>query len=133
MAWLVRHVNPGLVVGFVALGVALGGGAFAGGARSAATSTAPKLVYKSATGQVGPDTTNGVPVLCGRGTHVTGGGVRTPGANSDVFVAASQPVDTGDVGGAPDDGWYGFVDNEGDSTADFEVYAICARGVGVAP
>jgi len=134
MKRVTRHVSPGVVIGLIALSVALGGVAMAGGTGVGASKAAPpKLVYKSSDAVVEPDSVNGELVLCGKGTHVVGGGVSGPGANTNVWVVASQPVDSGDKGDAPDDAWYGFVDNEGKSAASFQVYAICARGVAAAP
>jgi len=134
MKRVMRHVSPGLAIGLVALSVALGGVAMAGGAGVGASKAAPpKLIYKTSDGQVGPDSVNGELVLCGKGTHVVGGGVSGPGANTNVWVVSSQPVDSGDKGDAPDDAWYGFVDNEGNSDASFQVYAVCARGVAATP
>ena len=129
-----RHLNSGLAVGLLALFVALGGVAMAGGANHSASRTdSARLIYKSEEAQVGPNSVNGALVLCGRRTHVVGGGVSGPGANSDVWVVASQPVDSGDKGDAPDDAWYGFVDNQGTQTHEISVYAICARGIAVSP
>jgi hypothetical protein len=61
---------------------------------------------------------------CPAGRHVSGGGVRTR-ARYDVQRAHSLfPVDNGDSGSAPDDGW-GAVENTLSPSRRFTVFAIC--------
>lgn len=127
------HLNPGFVVGLLALFVALGGVAMAGGAKPSASPKAPRLTYKFEEDQVGGKSQNGALALCAKREHVVGGGVSGPGAQSDVVVVGSQPVDSGDGGDAPDDGWYGFVENDAAQARSFQVYAICLRGARIVP
>jgi hypothetical protein len=70
---------------------------------------------------------------CPRGMHVTGGGASLRGISSDSNVTATHPVDDGDRGGAPDDGWRARAHNSGDVRRVMLVRAICADDPPVYP
>jgi hypothetical protein len=54
-----------------------------------------------------------------------GGGVGT--ASNAEDVNATRPIDGGDGNRAPDDGWVGFIQNNGGTAARATVHAICLR------
>jgi hypothetical protein len=65
-------------------------------------------------------------VFCPAGTHVTGGGVEITGTDDGIEVADSFPVDGGDTGRVPDNGWRGTVNNDNTGgTRQMQAFAIC--------
>jgi hypothetical protein len=65
-------------------------------------------------------------VFCPAGTHVTGGGVEITGNDDGIEVADSFPVDGGDTGRVPDNGWRGTVNNDNTGgTHQMQAFAIC--------
>ena len=60
--------------------------------------------------------------------HAVGGGVRTIGAASTWWLNSSYPIDEGDAGGRPDDGWVAWVQHPAGDTHDFIVDVICMDG-----
>ena len=59
---------------------------------------------------------------CPLGTHVVGGGAGADNGNADINE--SRPMDSGDNGNAPDDGWLAYF-NDTANASDMRVYAIC--------
>jgi hypothetical protein len=89
------------------------------------TSGAPK--YRHRTSPLAAEGGASNQVLCPRGTNVTGGGVTTSGSGPDFEVAGTLPVDDGDRGSKPDDGWKGRTTNSSATDAQMTVFAICAH------
>ena len=56
---------------------------------------------------------------------VLGGGVRASGPGDASHVTKSRPIDTGDAGTVPDDGWRGAITNTSDQDLTMTVYAVC--------
>ena len=125
---VVRYVLPA-VLAIVAIAAA--GTAIAGSGKSA-TSASPRVNlgttgeenYRSATATNPAGTLSNKVVNCPASRHVTGGGVQTGSSAQDVNE--TRPIDNSSDGNStPDDGWKAFVRNEGTSSANFTVYAIC--------
>lgn len=89
------------------------------------TSGAPK--YRQGSLSLPDGSVVGRRVLCPSGSHVTGGGVTTTGRDKDLEVAATFPVDDGDRGTTPDDGWTGRASNQSGGDERMTVFAICAQ------
>lgn len=53
-------------------------------------------------------------------------------ATSGSWVQSSFPIDTGDEGATPDDGWKGIVYDANGGGGAFEVHTVCAAGVDLA-
>ena len=64
---------------------------------------------------------------CPRGTHVYGGGTSAAQTFGEGVVNASYPIDLGDRGAVPDDGWAVSYDNYLDAPEDSIVTAVCGR------
>lgn len=63
---------------------------------------------------------------CEGGSHVTGGGVRVSGPANRIRVVRTYPIDGGDSGKLPDDGWKGVAYNDSGVPPKTVVsYAIC--------
>jgi hypothetical protein len=62
---------------------------------------------------------------CANSQQVVGGGVKVSGAIAQARLLESVPVDDGDAGVVPDDGWRGAVFNAGGPAKRLSVYAIC--------
>jgi hypothetical protein len=66
----------------------------------------------------------GATAACRRHEHVVGGGAAV--TSDDVaYLTASRPLDDGDKGKAPDDGWRAVLDSASATPADIEALAIC--------
>jgi hypothetical protein len=64
--------------------------------------------------------------LCPRGAQVTSGGVRITGTDSDLEVAQSAPIDSGDRGSVPDNGWRGAANNQSTGQPQrMQTFAVC--------
>lgn len=63
--------------------------------------------------------------LCPIGRPVLGGGVRASGPGDASHVINSRPIDTGDAGTVPEDGWRGAVMNTSDQDLTLTVHAVC--------
>lgn len=63
--------------------------------------------------------------LCPAGRPVFGGGVRASGPGDASHVTKSRPIDTGDAGTVPDDGWRGAITNTSNQDLTMTVYAVC--------
>ncbi len=64
--------------------------------------------------------------LCPRGSHVTSGGVRIEATNPNLEVAQSSPIDSGDQGLVPDNGWRGAANNQSTgSPSRVKTFAVC--------
>jgi hypothetical protein len=91
-------------------------------------------IIKAKTFTVGSQMTGQASVACGKDRRVLGGGVVQQGpAHDDQWLRASGPRDasgsvaqtvTGDVAKQ----WLAVVENGGDTTQTFKVFAICAKG-----
>ena len=132
------HLNLAAAMGVLALVVA-SGGAVAVQTEAQGNRTPPTLIYRYQPALMGNQSTNGLDVACPSGREVLGGGVTGPGANADVWVASTAPIDFpppfGDEDQIPDDGWYGYLDDRGGAPYASQVgaHAICASGFTVAP
>jgi hypothetical protein len=62
---------------------------------------------------------------CPDGTHVSGGGARMSGPGEQVYLAGSYPIDDGDSGSTPDDGWKASGFNKSAKRRTLTAYAIC--------
>jgi hypothetical protein len=85
------------------------------------------IKYRSQTRQLEADATGTRKTSCPDGTRVTSGGVETPN-DSSVEVSASYPIDDGDAGKKPDDGWAARTWNFQANTAFVTVHAVCVVG-----
>jgi hypothetical protein len=66
--------------------------------------------------------------LCPTGTRVTGGGVDIRGVDPSLEVQSSFPIDTGDIGFEPDNGWSGTAYNDDSGQPDhMSTFAICQQ------
>jgi hypothetical protein len=65
---------------------------------------------------------------CRRREHVVGGGAAVT-TDDLAYLATSRPIDDGDEGGAPDDGWRAVLHSASDTPAQMEALAICRRPV----
>lgn len=75
--------------------------------------------------EVTDDPTVKVTAMCKGDTVVVGGGAFVSGATSQAHVAKSAPVDDGDAGKIPDDGWTATFSNHLVETLHFRANAIC--------
>ena len=64
---------------------------------------------------------------CPGGTHVYGGGTTNQKSYGGGIITASYPVDLGDRGGVPDDGWAVRYDNYAPTPTSAVVTAVCGR------
>jgi len=71
-----------------------------------------------------------------RSASVSCGGARWQATAGSAFIATSGswvqssfPIDSGDAGATPDDGWKGIVYDTIGGGGAFEMYAVCAAGV----
>jgi hypothetical protein len=64
--------------------------------------------------------------LCRGGSSVVGGGVDIVGGHNLTTVRSSRPVDSGDAGTTPDDGWSATMNNGAPTDRLMTVFAICA-------
>lgn len=65
---------------------------------------------------------------CPARTQVTGGGVDVFGFNNGFEVESSVPIDSGDAGAKPDDGWLGTANNDNSGqAANTRTFAICRK------
>ncbi len=83
--------------------------------------------YRSATIALPTGGGAGKTVRCPAKTHVTGGGVFTTGNDKDLEVASTFPMDSGDRGVKPDDGWIGRATNDSGTDQVMTVFAVCAK------
>lgn len=90
-----------------------------------ACATGPRPAYRSAKAQVAPIDQRTVTVRCKRDEHVSGGGAYVSGPADDTHMAASRPIDGGDLDQVPDDGWRATVSNDGAVFQTAAVKAIC--------
>ncbi len=83
-------------------------------------------VSKTVTG-VGSGTTRSVVARCRAGEHVAGGGGRITGSIAEAHLAATYPIDNGDRGKAPDDGWKVVARNSSGGDKKVTAVALCVR------
>ena len=62
---------------------------------------------------------------CPNGTSVVGGGIYLTGSNSEIFISATRPWDSGDKGKKPDDGWFVRAANVAGSHKVMTAPAMC--------
>jgi hypothetical protein len=86
--------------------------------------TGPPPVYRSASRQLDPGEALTLRARCNAG-HVTGGGAYVSGLADDAHMAVSRPIDGGDRGRVPDDGWEATVSNDSAAPETATVHAIC--------
>ncbi len=86
--------------------------------------TGPAPKYRGETAQVASGDQRTLRARC-NGGHVTGGGVSVTGPADEAHIAVSRPIDGGDRGRVPDDGWQATVFNDGSVTKTATVRAIC--------
>jgi hypothetical protein len=63
--------------------------------------------------------------LCGKTDHVLGGGVQVRGPADQARAVSSYPIDRGDHGHVPDDGWQSAAYDLSGSAKPVTSYAIC--------
>ena len=98
------------------------------GAAPAETTSAGKFRYVQRSFSVGPTSQSTRQVArCPRGTHVYGGGMDAAQSFERGAVNSSFPVDLGDRGTVPDDGWAVYYDNYMQRRDDAKVTAVCGR------
>jgi len=85
------------------------------------------LTYMSRTTVLHPGQAGAVTVSCGRTRHVTGGGAALSRTSAAGFVNSSYPVDSGDAGAAPDDGWSVRAFNGSAADMRVRVNAMCSN------
>ena len=122
-------------VAVFAIGVA--GTAIAVGGKNASSAVSAKAkrlgrshgyVYLSKTGdQVPSGETDYQQIKCPRHSVVTGGGVYISGSSLDAHVNTTFPLDSGDRGATPEDGWAGHIGNDTGTPKEETVYAICKK------
>ena len=119
-------VRGGLAaVAALAMGVAATG--FSGEA-PAATTAAGKFRYVQRTFSVPATSRSRLQIArCPRGTHVYGGGTTNQHSFGRGAIVASMPVDLGDSGRVPDDGWGVRYDNFAAGPVNAVVTAVCGR------
>ncbi len=83
-------------------------------------------VSKTATG-VASGTTKSVVARCRPNEHVAGGGGRITGSMTEAHLAATYPVDNGDRGTLPDDGWKVVARNSSGAAKKVTAVALCVR------
>ena len=120
------------LVAVVALTVGIGGSAVAASVTKEAApaprddlGSAGGLSYKSESETQPTNTQQLVEAKCPNSKSATGGGVYSTGTLNEQGINSSFPIDDGDSGGAPDDGWAGWVDNFGGETETITAFAIC--------
>ena len=64
---------------------------------------------------------------CPKRTHVLGGGERSAGGYGSIVLNQTFPLDSGDRGTQPDDGWKVRVGNQKSTKATVKVNAICGK------
>jgi hypothetical protein len=77
--------------------------------------------------QIGAGKTKSAKVGCPGARHVAGGGGLLNAAPGDGWINSSYPVDDGDRGRRPDDGWRVRIYNDDGDSHVMEVHAICQR------
>ena len=118
-----------VLVAVVALTVGIGGSAVASNSKEAAPAPRDQLgseggfTYKSNTESVTSGTQEYLQVACPNRKSVTGGGVYSSNGYGGSAVNSTFPIDRGDSGSTPDDGWAAYVDGYSGGSA--TVYAIC--------
>jgi hypothetical protein len=83
--------------------------------------------YRSGTIPLPTGAVAGRQALCPAKTDATGGGVLSSGSHKDIEVVSTFPLDDGDRGAKPDDGWFGRASNDSGSAQEMTVFAICAK------
>jgi hypothetical protein len=114
-----RNAVVAAVTGFALVVVA----AFPAGAGLASVQTAGGLTYVSVSRLVHSD--GQVSVKCPPGTHVYGGGAVTRGPSNHAWIAHTRPIDSGDPGDVPDDGWSANVHDFASGSHAVTITAIC--------
>ena len=71
------------------------------------------------------NTVSEIGVECPKDKSVVGGGPSLSGPASQAHVARTAPLDSGDKGKVPDDGWEITVGNPSGTEMDVVVYAAC--------
>ena len=98
------------------------------GTAPAETTSAGKFRYVQRTFSVPADSQSKLQVArCPRRTHVYGGGTTNQHSFGGGIITASYPVDLGDRGGVPDDGWAVRYDNYAPTPVSAVVTAVCGR------
>jgi hypothetical protein len=75
---------------------------------------------------VNPGAQNLARVFCPSGSHVVGGASHTKPHSTDSEIADAFPVDNGDHGSTPDNGWEVDANNEGSAPLKLRSIALCA-------
>ncbi len=70
---------------------------------------------------------------CPNGTSVVGGGIYLTGSNSEIFISATRPWDSGDKGKKPDDGWFVRAANVAGSHKVMTAHAMCRSDLSLDP
>jgi hypothetical protein len=70
---------------------------------------------------------NSKDAMCPHGSSVVGGGAYLYGSGVSVEIARSAPIDGGDPGSTPDDGWTATGYQGTGSKQDLYTYAICSK------
>ncbi len=83
-------------------------------------------VSKTVTG-VTAGTSRSVVARCRANEHVAGGGGRITGSIADAHLAATYPIDGGDRGKTPDDGWKVVARNSSGGAKKVTAVALCVR------
>jgi FtsP/CotA-like multicopper oxidase with cupredoxin domain len=115
-----RHVSPGLVLGLVALMVALGGTAIAAKALKANTVGGKQLkpvTVRTSTDSLEPNSLSNLTTTCAPGEQILGGGIDVePGQTTAVQIEESH---------AAGNGWQGIAYSTSAGTHQFTVQALC--------
>jgi hypothetical protein len=118
MSRIKQHLSPGLVIGILALCVALGGTAFALGRNSVGARELKPTVLREKEHVIAPHTTGVIDVKCRRGQQLIGGGVEELGHPSALDVEDSHPRRNG---------WEGSVTNNDNVSHDVDAEALCLK------
>ena len=88
----------------------------------------PKAKLRSREGETesAPDAV-ALKARCKGSEHVSGGGAYVNGLVDEAFVNSSHPIDGGDPGGAPDDGWRVRVQNRAGFGKGVTAWALCTE------
>ena len=81
--------------------------------------------YRDETDKAAKHDSAGATANCPAGTHVAGGGAAMNGPGEKVHLAGSYPIDDGDSGSHPDDGWKASAFNGTSDQHKLTAYAIC--------
>jgi hypothetical protein len=118
MSRIKQHLSPGLVIGILALCVALGGTAFALGRNSVGARDLKPIVTRENEQAVAPHTTKVLEVKCRKGQELTGGGIEELGHPSNTDVEDSHPHGNG---------WEGSVTNNDNASHEADAEALCLK------